>query len=324
MRIGLLCIGFLCCLFFSYGQKRIENLLKKGIEYHDARQYDKAIEIYNQILRADSTSAEAIYELSLSLLQKGDYESAITWSDKLINRDDKYAILAYNTKGSALNYMGRTDEAISVFLEGIDRYEDFAHLYYNLGLAYYAKNNYPKAKEAFQHTLKLNPKHSGAHLNLGRTMAAMNMRIEALLGLYYFLLLEPATDRSDVANTMIQDLFYNLNISESGYNAADKKLVELLEENERHIQSGDNPFDLFIKDTHAFFITLNEINEITNPAEASVWDNYISFFKTLSLRAYTEPFCYYISSRTREENEVWRKKNQARLTEFARWLAQQE
>lgn len=324
MKIVLFIAG--CFLFFpyTYGQRKIDPLLRKGIEYHDSRQYDKAIEAYKQALQIDSTSAEAMYELSLSLLQSGDFESAIHYSDKLIDRDDKFAILAYNTKGSSLNYMGRPNEAIAVFLEGIERYEDFPHLYYNLGLAYFATKDYGKAKEAYLHTLRLNPKHSGAHLNLGRTMMMEDKRIESLLGLYYFLLLEPATDRSEWASTTMQEVFFNLNESGSDYQEADKKLIKLLEENEREIIQGDSGFDLFIKDTKAFFLVLNDIQEVTNPQEASVWDNYISFFKLLSIRGYTEPFCYYISHQFNPEAEVWRKKNEARLTDFARWLAQQE
>lgn len=324
MKICVLLAGWLLLLPAAYGQKKTESLLNKGIEYHDARQYDKAIEIYEQILRKDSTSAEAMYELSLSLLMKRDYEQAISYCDKLIERDDKYAILAYNTKGSCLNYMGKTDEAIVVYKEGIERYEDFPQLYYNLGLAYFAKKEYKAAEWAFRQTLKSDPKHAGSHLNLARTMAVTDKRIESLLGLYYFLLLEPATDRSEWAFDTLQELLFNLNESASAYTVADKKLIELLEENERQIRKNDTAFNLLIKDTKAFFLVLDEINEITNPAEASVWDNYISFFKTLSLRGYTEPFCYYISHNLHSESEKWRKKNEKRLTNFAQWLAQQE
>lgn len=324
MRIRLLLIGYIVCMPFSYGQKKIEQLLQRGIELHDARQYDQAIDVYRQVLEIDSTSVEAMYEISLSLLQSGDFESAIHFADKLIDRDDKYAILAYNTKGSALNYMGKTDEAIVVYQEGIERYDNFPQLYYNLGLAYFSNKDYEKAKESFRHTLRLNPKHAGGHLNLGRTLATMNKRIEGLLGLYYFLLLEPASERSEWAYTTVQELLYNLNTSASDYETADQKLVQLLEENERRIRKADTAFDLFIKDTKAFFLVLDEIQENTNPQEATVWDNYISFFKTLSLRGYTEPFCYYISNTFRPESESWRKRNELPLTNFAKWLGRQE
>lgn len=277
-----------------------------------------------QILQEDSTVVEAIYEMSLSLLESGKYEEAIYFCDKLIDRDDKYAILGYNTKGSCLNYMGKTPEAIAVYLEGIDRYEEFPQLYYNLGLAYFAQKEYSKASDAYLQTLKQNPKHAGAHLNLGRTMAAMNKRIESLLGLYYFLLLEPATDRSEWAYNALQELLYNLNESESAYQAADQKLVVLLEENEQQVQEDNTAFDLFMADTKALFSVLDEIQENTNLAEATVWDDYISFFKTLSARKYTEAFCYYISYPLLKEKETWRKQNEAKLTDFARWLAKQE
>lgn len=305
-------------------QKYIDPLLKQGIGYHDAREYGKAIEVYRQILRKDSTKVEALYEISLSLMASGAYEESIRYCDKLIDRDDKYAILAYNTKGSCLSYMGKNHDAINVFLEGIERYEDFPQLYYNLGLAYYANKEYFRAKLVFQKTLKLDPKHAGAHLNLGRTMIALNKRMEGLLGLYYFLLLEPASDRSEWAFSLIQELLSNEDPSESDYPEAEKKLLSLLKENEKEIKKKDTTFDLFMRDTRSVFTVLDEINETTDPAKATAWDNYVSFFKTLSLRGYTDPFCYYISTPLREEAENWHKKNKNKLTAFARWIAQQE
>ena len=324
MRTVLLLVAYLLCVFCLPAQKMYDSLLEKGIEYHDARQYNQAIGIYKEILQQDSTIVEAIYELSLSLLESGRYEEAISCCDKLIDRDDKYAILGYNTKGSSLNYMGKTNEAISVYLEGIDRYDDFPQLYYNLGLAYFADKDYVKAGEAYRKTLKMNPKHAGAHLNLGRTMAAMDKRIEGLLGLYYFLLLEPASDRSEWAFEWIQEMFYGQDLSDSDYSDADSKLLALLNANESSIKPKDTTFDLFLKDTKSFLSALDEIEETTNPAEATVWDNYISFFKALSMRGYAESFGYYISTPLRTEAEGWHKKNKNRLTNFARWLAQQE
>ncbi len=320
MKIFLLYIGIIISIPYSYSQEKIDKLLKKGIEYHDAGQYNKAIGIYKQILQIDSASVEAMYEISYSLLESGDYESAIEYCDKLIERDDKYAILAYNTKGSCLNYMGRTDEAIEVYKEGIYRYEEFPQLHYNLGLAYYAIQDYYKARDAFLETLSLNPDHLGSHLNLGRTMASMNKRVESLLSLYYFLLMEPDTDRSEWAYYAVQEQLYNLDVSESDYKEADGKFSVLLGENEKQLKKDDLAMGLFIKDTDAFFTVLNEINETTDPAEATVYDNYISFFKSLALRGYTDVFCYYISHPLKIENRNWLLKNESRVKDFARWV----
>lgn len=322
MNIFLLIVVGIFLLPGAYGQKKFDPLLKKGIEYHDAKQYDQAIGVYERILREDSTVVEAQYELSLSLLESGRYEEAIVYCNKLTDREDKYAILGYNTKGSCLNYLGKPDEAIAVYLEGIERYESLPQLHYNLGLTYFGKKEYAGAKEAYLQTLALNPKHAGAHLNLGRTMAATNKRIESLLGLYYFLLLEPATDRSEVAYNLIQQQLYDLNESDSDYKKAETRLLSLLEENERQITETGSTFNLFIQDTNAVFSLLEEIDEQTDPAQTTVWDNYISFFKTLAARNHTGAFCYYISPLA--EKEAWRKQNETRLTNFARWLAQQE
>jgi len=206
-RIFLISLLLVSCIPFSSGQESIESLLHEGIEYHDAGKYPQAIAAYEKALRINPEAVEVIYEISLSLLENGNYYASIEYCDKLLDRDDKFAILAYNTKGSCLNYLGKPDEAIDIYLEGLQKEPEFYLTYYNLGLAYFAKGDYTDAAKAFVVCLDLNPEYAGAHLNLGRTMFQQNKRVQGLLCLYYFLLIEPESERSILAyDTLILHL----------------------------------------------------------------------------------------------------------------------
>lgn len=306
-----------------YAQKQVEELIYQGIEYHDAGAYDKAIETYRQALQIDPHAVNALYEISLSLFESGDYLAAIAYCDKLLEREDKYAILSYNTKGSCLNHLDRTDEAIEVFLEGIERYDAFHSLHYNLGLAYFKKTEYTKAKESFIHSLNISPQHAGSHLNLGRTLEALDRKIESLLCLYYFLLLEPQTDRSVWAYQSVQDQLFDLSESKTIFPQAERRLVDSLMANEKAAVKEADALTLFTADTQSFFHAIASIEHRTGGEEGIWWDYYITFFRSLSQKEFTDVFCHYIRFTAQEKNQEWMDKNKQKVKSFSQWLKQQ-
>ena len=65
--------GFILLLllsFNSFAQSEIENFIKEGIQFHDNREYDKAIETYKKALKLDPNSTLVNYEIALSYFQK--------------------------------------------------------------------------------------------------------------------------------------------------------------------------------------------------------------------------------------------------------------
>lgn len=67
----------------------IEELIRKGIEQHDAREFRQAIETYKEALEIDPTSMIATYEMALSYLSMRDYHNASKYSTIVINSKEK-------------------------------------------------------------------------------------------------------------------------------------------------------------------------------------------------------------------------------------------
>ncbi len=322
----IILFGLLFATTFLHAQTQVDSIINVGIRYHDAKEYKKAIALYEQALSIDPESEIAIYEISISMVEMGDYYGAIEYSDKLIKRNDKYAILSYNTKGSSLNYLGKTDEAIDIFLEGIDLYPDFDLLHYNLGLAYHTKMEYENAKDAFIAAIEINPQHSGAHLNLGRTMMRINKRVESLLSLYFFLLLEPNTERSEWAYNGL-----HLQLSDSSLRLDDTDIADIQEVNKMlselaasHIAEGktsETNSHIFIKTTYSFFSSLGKLKD-AHKNTGFWWDFYVPFFASLTSSGYTEPFCHYISHSFQKESDYFINNNPAKINSFKTWLQQ--
>lgn len=275
-----------------YGQNNIDSLISQGIKYHDTGKYRKAIEVYKQALEINPDSPIVLYELSISLIETNHYVSAINYSNRLIEMDDTdYSPLAYNIKASCLNYLKRTDEAIQVFIEGINKYDNIALLHFNLALAYFVKKDFLKAKDAFVESIYLDPKYAGSHLNLARTMVNLNQWPEALLCFYYFLLLENDTKRAVIAY---------------------ESIVEQLK-----IDSSE--MDVFISKTKDFFEMMKTQKEEKIMTE--YWaDFYIPFFETAEEKGYLEDLCNYISLYFNKNANNWGKRNEARLSAFGLWM----
>ncbi|MEJ0031322.1 MAG: tetratricopeptide repeat protein [Bacteroidota bacterium] len=115
----VLCFAF--SLVFGQDAERIpaesnnpETLIKEGIKFHDAGQYDKAIEKYLAAVALDPNNATAYYEAAFSYSSKGDHENSLKMADKAIEvGTGETRMLAVVSKGSTLDEMGRRKESAS-------------------------------------------------------------------------------------------------------------------------------------------------------------------------------------------------------------------
>ena len=96
----------------SFAQSSIEDIVREGIGYHDAGDFDKAIETYKKALKIDPKSTLVNYEIALSYLRKKDYKNTVKYATKVLKRKEDHMTSAYVAKGTALDMMGKTQESI--------------------------------------------------------------------------------------------------------------------------------------------------------------------------------------------------------------------
>ncbi len=78
----------------------IEPYYDKGIFYQSVKDFDKAIECYNQLLQIDSTYKFALYNIGFIHFYKGDdYKVALNYFNKAIISDSSYT-MAYYARGN--------------------------------------------------------------------------------------------------------------------------------------------------------------------------------------------------------------------------------
>jgi tetratricopeptide (TPR) repeat protein len=133
----------------------IDSLINAGIKLHDQGKYSEAIGNYHHALALDSSSHLARYEMVYSLFSLGRYDEAINHSVKILAgcTDDQLIKMTYVTYGSCLDNLDKYDEAVTVYLEGINKYPDMPLLHFNLGVAFYKHGNDSGAQRCFQDAL---------------------------------------------------------------------------------------------------------------------------------------------------------------------------
>jgi len=322
-----------------FGQGKIDSLVQIGIQYHRDGEYKKAIEVYNEALKIDPKSPLVNYELARTYMYSGDNEKTIKYSDIVIKQKKDYLLDAYNAKGSALDNMGKTKESIELFKKAIKEYGDNYLLWYNLGVNYFKIQDDKNAESAFINAIRNNPSHASSHFLLAQTEKEQNQRVQSLLSLYYFLLLEPSSERSKIAYKLLKEqfsgnvqkdkndpkkitIFMNPQKMESDEFAGVEFMLGIYESLNLSAENKDKtPDELFINNTKSFFTSLGELRE-KEEREGIWWNFYVPAFYSLAKSDYMDVFCYYISMSSNENARKWLKENSKKVEDFGKWMSE--
>lgn len=300
---------------FINAQEHPDSLVRKGIQFQQKGEYNQAIQKYQEVLRNSPQHPQAHYELALAFFSLKDYNLALNHSNAVLNQpQNNYQKGAYLIKGSALDNLGRAEAAIQVYEEGILKFSDNYLLYYNLALSSFNSQKYEKAEKAILGSLQRNPNHASSHLLLAHLMAQTERRVQAVLGLYYFLMLEPESRRSPSAYEMLQNLLkqgpsksrsnqVTINLAkvdkQPDFASADLLLTTLSASRSLESNKYKSETELFAEHTQAFFSVLG-----STATDDNFWHKmYTHFFSDMVAGGHAKAFAYHVS-RSQENYQV--------------------
>jgi tetratricopeptide (TPR) repeat protein len=335
MKYILLIANFLLSLIVL-GQGTINSYVNEGIGYHDAGQYDLAIEAYQHALYLDENSALANYEIAMTYMYDKQYENSLKHANKVIDLGDQYLIAAYVTKGNCLDALGNSEKAIKTYQGALKKLGDDYMLYYNLGLTHYNVGNQKEATKAVLKAINNNANHASSHLLLGYLMNDQKNKVQSILALHYFLFLEPNSARSLDVLRLLKEQFSG-NIQRTGpkdisillspqsldqqneFGSANMMISMLaatntLEKNKRKTEE-----ELFISNTASFFEILGELK--TKKTKGFWWDFYVPFYYELAKTKHIDTYCYYILQSNGGQSVDWLYANGNRIDKFNKWLS---
>ncbi len=137
-------------LYQLVGQNdKARNILQKGYKLFPKN--EEIIELYSAL---NSDKVDEKNNLALSYLNEGEYQKAIT----VYNQIEPKNASTYEAIGNCYRQLGDFKSAINNYYKSLSMDPDNSEAYYALGITYLEANNLPKAKEAFENSLKKNAK----------------------------------------------------------------------------------------------------------------------------------------------------------------------
>jgi tetratricopeptide (TPR) repeat protein len=278
--------------------------------------------------------------MGFSYFEKKDYRKSLEAAYRGAKYKSELLPRFYVLAGNALDNLGDSKKAVDVYKAGLKISPTTPLLHFNLGITYLRMSKPEEARKSFKTATALAPNYSSAHLRLGYVFYEGGYKTPALLAISRFLVLEPSSERSDVAYKIFQELLQggvsqgknpnDINISvnmsdkkdEGNFGAVDlviglTKAGDFLEKNK-----GKTKAQLAVGQLETYFAILAEQNTKENQSKF-VWKYYVPYFNEMKQRGYVEPFYYYVSRRTKDEEvQKWLSENFRRVNEFLNWSKQ--
>lgn len=319
-----------------FGQKLADKYIDEGIAYHDQGEYTLAVESYQHALYLNDSSSLAHYELAMTYMYMEEYDSSLAHSNKVIDLNNGHLLPAYLIKANNLDALGKSNEAIKVYQYILKNFKEDHMVYYNLALT---QSNLGRTEEAIDNLIKginLYQMHPSSHLLLGNLLNAAENKVQSILSLHFFLLLEPNSQRSADALELLKEQLAG-NAEQTGENsmniilnpaALDKKnefgsaevmLSMLAATNMTAKKEGASDMELFISNNNSIFKILGELKKKKN--KGLWWEFYIPFYYDLAKSKHLDTYCRYISQSESTEAGEWIYTHEKELAAFDEWLS---
>jgi uncharacterized protein len=316
---------------FAQSENGIINsgeLIKKGVELHDAEKYDEALSYYNQVHENDTNFGLATAEKAFAYYAKKDYANAIKLCEEALKIGTDFDKNIYITLGSAYDDSGNQQKAIEVFDKGISEFPKNYLILFNKAVTLVKQEKFQEAAYTFQKTIELNPFHASSHLRLGQLAEQEGELTKAILCYNTFLVVEPASERSLAVLNML-DLLCSKKYDDSkakgiklSSTGDDFKEIEVLLRKQLALNSNyklESKADFpVIRQNQALLSYL-----VNHKGKEGFWEKfYVPFYAKIYSNKLFETFSYFLLvSSSNEKIKSLVNKNNSNITKFVDWKA---
>lgn len=178
----------------------LERLFNEAVRHHQERRFSRAEACYETIITRDPGHADALHLLGVLAYQRSQYDRALSFIAKAIQRRATQPLYFYNqglvhqvlnqlheaerayrralslkadyvealgNLGNVLREKGELDAAAAVFEKALTLKPDYAEAYNGYGVVLRERGMWDRAKTAYERAISLNPRNAEAHCNLG-------------------------------------------------------------------------------------------------------------------------------------------------------------
>ncbi len=144
----------------------IENIFKSAVYHHNKKDFSKAKEIYENLLRDNPKSLVILQNYAALLSQIKEYKKAEDVFKKCLKIKPKDPLLLYNY-GKFFHNQKIFDKAIKFYKESFEANPKNDLSLYNLGNIYSVLKEFDKSIEYFKKAIQINPSNFLAYNNIG-------------------------------------------------------------------------------------------------------------------------------------------------------------
>lgn len=310
-----------------------EILIQKGIQEHDAGNYEEAKRYYLQILEQKPYSAITLHELALTLNEYGKLDESLIYSKTGQQVDSQFRPYFYHFQGISLDYLGKTEQAIKAFQEGIKINNEIHYLHYSLAISLLNLGETDQAIISLENSLRTNFEHSSSHYMLGDIHFSRKSWTKSLLSYTYFLMFEPDSPRSQVAFDRINKIFNSaekgdkpnqVNIGVNLFGGGEFSAIDLMIGINSATRYSDEKKDIsdmeFISDGYEFVLSTILETRDENESETFITQYYLPYLEAVQKDGYTKMLIYLIFETSLFDGvSEWIDENIEQRDKFYKW-----
>jgi len=209
-----------------------QNLFNQAKTFADQKNYSKAANCFQQIVRLDSSRIDALINSGLMYYYNGQYDRAEQCMLRALSKIPDSSDIYYNL-GLIYNASNQKEQSIDCYKKALTCDSKNVLAWYNLGDLYFQQKQYKTAIHCFQKTISLEKYFSDAHLNMGESYSRLENYEQAIDCFKHLLSIEPQNI----------DAYYNLGVAYNAlrqYKRAISAYDQALAINSNHIKSHYN------------------------------------------------------------------------------------
>jgi len=267
------------------------------------------------------------------------YEECIELSKQMIKQFPDQPLLkaVYVQYGSSLDDLGKSDEAIKIYNEGLKKFPGYFLLNFNKGITYTIMNDPGKAYESYQLALTSNPFHASSYYRVAELLKSTN-HIPAIFACIMQLVIEPKTDRAATSFAILDELMFG-SVKKTGENSTSITLnMDALDTKKKKPDNFAMQEMLFNmsaaldKDSVLNSTTKTDIEKfdlrlqlligtLNDNGKGFFSERYVPFFKSLKENKFTMIVSRLVYAHKDEErNRLWLAANSSKTNEFYDWV----
>jgi predicted O-linked N-acetylglucosamine transferase (SPINDLY family) len=156
-----------------------QTRLREALALHQDGQLEQARPLYEAVLKIQPKNADALHLLGVLSAQTGDHRRAADLIGRAIAVNSSNPAFHFNL-GSALQQLGRFDEALTAYNNGLALRPDAAEAFNNRGNVFQALRRFDEALASYDRAIALRADNPQAHNNRGNALQALERHEEAI------------------------------------------------------------------------------------------------------------------------------------------------